>query len=201
MFTHSFIYFFKGLVIIIFYNVKLLFILDILFITYKAQKAANLQNDEDQTVGTEVSDIGHRRKRKRNPKYVTESSEDECNLHYNVKRSNKLNQLLPSDSENEEMQEEDLKAKVAALLSKKDDRKPQVSQNTEDSIVITSKNLIKTLDSKKDCYVGLNNTTESHSRSKEIYKVADVSHATTEAITPMSFPSTSASPPQFHPAI
>lgn len=105
---------------------------------------------------------------------------------------------MSSDSENEEMQEEAVKAKVAAFLSKKNNRKPQVSQDKEVSMVIKSKNLIKTLDSKQNRSVGLNDTIGSDPRSKEIYKLTDVSHATTEAITPMSFPRTSASSPQFH---
>jgi len=99
---------------------------------------------------------------------------------------------LSSDNEDEE---EDLKAKVAALLLKKNNRKQKVSQNKEVSMV-TSKNLTKTIDSKKDRFV-LNNTKESHSRSKETYQLEDASsHTTSEAITLTSSCSTSSSP--FH---
>ncbi|XP_032675726.1 uncharacterized protein LOC116846249 isoform X2 [Odontomachus brunneus] len=169
--------------------VTAMFILD----TYnKARKAANLQNDEDQTVGTEVSDIDHRRKRKRNPKYFIESTEDECNLHYNVKKSCTSNQLLSDDSENEETLEEDLQAKVATLLSKKNSRKPKVPQDKEISMVMKYKDLINTHDSKKDYLVDVNNITESHSHTKIIHKqTGAAAHAVTEAIIPMSFPNTS----------
>ncbi|XP_071580466.1 uncharacterized protein [Temnothorax nylanderi] len=168
----------------------------------KARKAANLQNDEDRTVGTEVSDIDQPRKRKKNPKYnVTESSESEykCNTHTVKKsRKNKLRDQS-SDSENEEMEEKAVRAKVAALLAKRNNRKPQVSQNKEVSMVTKSKNLIKTLDLEQNRSVGLNDTIGSDPRSKKTYNLTDVSHATTEAITPMSFPSTPASSPlQFH---
>lgn len=99
-----------------------------------------------------------------------------------------MNQLS-SDNENEE---EDLKAKVTALLLKKNNRKQKVSQNKEVSMV-TSKNLTKTIDSKKDRFV-LNNTKESHSRSKQ-YQLEDASsYTTSEVITSSS--STSSSP--FH---
>lgn len=100
-----------------------------------------------------------------------------------------MNQLS-SDNENEE----DLKAKVAALLLKKNNRKQKVSQNKEVSMV-TSKNLTKTIDSKKNCFV-LNNIKESHSRSKQTYQLDDASSHTSEAITSTSTSSTSSSP--FH---
>lgn len=100
-----------------------------------------------------------------------------------------MNQLS-SDNENEE----DLKVKVAALLLKKNNRKQKISQDKEVSM-LTSNNLTKTIDSKKDRLV-LNNTKESHSCFKQTYQLENASSHTSEAITSTSSSSTSSSP--FH---
>ncbi|XP_024880274.1 uncharacterized protein LOC112460059 [Temnothorax curvispinosus] len=94
------------------------------------------------------------------------------------------------------MEEKAVRAKVAALLAKRNNIKPQVSQNKankEVSMVTKSKNLIKTLDLEQNRSVGLNDTIESDPRSKKTYNLTDVLHATTEV------PSTPASSSlQFH---
>lgn len=87
----------------------------------KARKGADQQNEQHDTVATEPSDLeGVKRKRKRNPKYLSSSDEEVCVKKKKSKNVPTVSEEDDNDNEDQsEIEDDSLLDKINTLLNGK----------------------------------------------------------------------------------